>query len=308
MKKLEEVPEYICKDGDVNYVSYIDTDSNYIYALPLLKKLYPNFEQMSSDERDDKLEEVAFKYQHIVNKHYDTLAKECFNVDSHFLKIKTECTIRNAYFRCIRRYAQFITKKEGLKKDVLDFKGLEFTMTSFPKVLGNLFEEIINDILYGKSEQECNQKIEAFKKRIFDGEISWRQLSVPYSIQTMAKYPTVGKIPTLPISKCAKGTPIAVKSAIYYNDLLKHWGLSKMHAEIVPTDKVKWIYLKKNPYGIDTIAFLDYDLPEKIIEFIDEYFDAKELWNSLVINKLEGLYGDINWQLNIGQEKQLALF
>ena len=40
--------------------------------------------------------------------------------------MKTECVIRSAYFRATRRYAQWITKQEGIEKETLDIKGLEF--------------------------------------------------------------------------------------------------------------------------------------------------------------------------------------
>ena len=44
--------------------------------------------------------------------------------------MKTECVIRSAYFRATRRYAQWITKQDGMEKEILDIKGLEL-MISF---------------------------------------------------------------------------------------------------------------------------------------------------------------------------------
>ena len=32
---------------------------------------------------------------------------------------------------------------------------------------------------------------------------------------------------------------------------------------ITKVDKIKWIYLKDNPYKIEALAFLDYDMPNK---------------------------------------------
>ena len=46
--------------------------------------------------------------------------------------MKTEAVIRSAYFRAPRRYAQWITKQEGIAKEVLDIKGLEFKKANFP--------------------------------------------------------------------------------------------------------------------------------------------------------------------------------
>ena len=55
------------------------------------------------------------------------------------------------------------------------------------------------------------------------------------------------------------------------NDLLKFKNLDKKHTQIVEGDKIKWVYLRDNPYKIDTIGFLDFDLPKKIREFIEKY-------------------------------------
>jgi hypothetical protein len=42
-------------------------------------------------EKDDLLEKVALKYQDIITEHYNTLAKEAFNINTHRLEMKTEC-------------------------------------------------------------------------------------------------------------------------------------------------------------------------------------------------------------------------
>ena len=140
MKHLEDTPWWICDSEDTNYVAYSDTDSIYIHAEPLLRHLYSNFDKMSSEDKDDKLEEVALKYQDIITDSYDSLATDCFNAKGkHRLEMKTECVIRSAYFRATRRYAQWITKQEGIVKESLDVKGLEFKKANFPPVLGKFF-------------------------------------------------------------------------------------------------------------------------------------------------------------------------
>ena len=53
MKHIEEVPWWICDEGDVNYCAYVDTDSNYFNAESLLRHLYPNFDEMEVGQRDD---------------------------------------------------------------------------------------------------------------------------------------------------------------------------------------------------------------------------------------------------------------
>ena len=306
MKHLEDTPWWICDPEDTNFVAYSDTDSIYIHAEPLLKHLYPDFDQMSSEDKDDKLEEVALKYQDIITDSYDDLATDCFNAKGkHRLEMKTECVIRSAYFRATRRYAQWITKQEGIVKESLDVKGLEFKKANFPPVLGDFFKQALIDVLKGAQQKEIDTRVKEFKQQILDGSIPLTALGNPTSVKTLNKYITrksrAGEI----FSVIAKGAPASVRSTIVYNDLLKFWGLDKQHSYIVQGDKVKWIYLKPNPYQIEAISFLDFDLPEKINSFIEEYADRKKIFESILLNKLEGFYNDLGWTLNLNPYQEI---
>lgn len=55
MKHLEETPWFICDENDENYCAYVDTDSNYFNAEPLLNHLYPKLSEMDNSERDTNL-------------------------------------------------------------------------------------------------------------------------------------------------------------------------------------------------------------------------------------------------------------
>jgi len=305
MKHLQETPKEICDPGDKNYVAYIDTDSVYVHTEPLLRYLYPNFDEMSSEEKDDKLEEIALKYQNIITKSYDSLAKDCFNVKEHRLEIKTECVIRSAYFRATRRYAQWITKQEGIVKESLDVKGLEFKKANFPPVLGDFFKQALIDVLKGAKQPEIDARVKEFKQQILDGSIPLTQLGNPTSVKTLNKYTERKARAGEMFSTIAKGAPAAVKSVIIYNDLLRFWGLNNQHSYITQGDKVKWIYLKPNAYQIDAIAFLEWDMPEKIRTFIEENADRKKIFDSILLNKLEGFYNDLDWNLNLNPYKDM---
>ena len=63
MKHIEDTPWWICDIEDTNYVAYSDTDSIYIHAEPLLRHLYPSFDEMPSEEKDDKLDNKFKNYK-----------------------------------------------------------------------------------------------------------------------------------------------------------------------------------------------------------------------------------------------------
>jgi hypothetical protein len=65
------------------------------------------------------------------------------------------------------------------------------------------------------------------------------------------------------------------------------------------SDKVKWIYLKDNSYKIEALAFLDYDMPDKIKEFLNTYAHKQQVFDSILLNKLEGFFSDLGWSLDL---------
>jgi len=306
MKHLEETPWFICDKNDENYCAYVDTDSNYFNAEPILKHLYPNFELLSDEEKDEKLEGVALAYQDIITEHYDNLAKDCFNVKQfewfdkpHWLEMKTECVIRSAYFRATRRYAQWITKQEGIAKETLDIKGLEFMKENFPPIVGDFFNDIIQQVLKGEEKANIIDQIKVFKKQILGGEIPLAKLGNPTAVKKLEKYSGKSARAGEMFTEILKGAPAPVRAAIRYNDLLRLWQLDRKYNLITMADKVKWIYLKDNPYKIDALAFFDYEMPDKVINFLDSYADRQKVFDSILLNKLEGFFSDLGWSLNL---------
>ena len=299
MKHLEDTPWFICDKEDQNMCAYVDTDSNYFNAEPVLKYLYPDFEDYPNDKKDKLLEDLALKYQDIITDHYDKLAEDCFNIKSHRLEMKTECVIRSAYFRATRRYAQWITKQEGIKKDTLDIKGLEYMKANFPPIFGKFFNNILEQALKGVTQDEILSQIKEFKDKILSGKIPFTKLGNPTSVKKLDKSsgrkPRAGEM----FTEIEKGAPAPVRAAIRYNDLLKFWNLDKKHNQITMADKVKWIYLKENPYKIEALAFLDYDMPDKIKEFLEKFADRQKVFESILLNKLEGFFTDLQWSLDL---------
>ena len=293
MSNHEEIPWYICKPTDKNYCTYVDTDSNYFHAEPLLKHLYPNFSEMDVKEQDDLLEKMALKYQDLITEYYDVLAKEAFNIQEHRLEMKTECTIRSGFFSGKRRYAQYITKKEGIEVEDIDVKGLDFMKSNFPPLFKKFFNEILNKILFGATRSEIDKEILEFKNNLSNLPIEL--LGKPTGVKDIGKYierpPGAGNI----FTTLKTGAPVNVKAAVRYNDFLKFKELDKQHSQIVQGDKIKWVYLKDNPYKIDTMAFFDFDFPKEVRTFIEKYVDKEKAFDSILKNKLESFYNDLDW-------------
>ena len=300
MKHLETTPWFICDEDDTNLCAYVDTDSNYFNAEPLLLDLYTDFENKSIKDKDDILEVIAEIYQDKITGFYDTLSNDCFGKKYHHLanrlEMKTECVIRSAYFRATRRYAQWITKQEGITKESLDVKGLEYKKSNFPKVFGNFFKQVVEDVLKGTQQSEIDARILNFKKKILS-DMPIGELGNPTGVKTLNKYIERKPVGGEAFTVIRKGAPAAVRATIKYNDLLKYWKLDNQYETIVQGSKVKWIYLKKNPYNIEALAYLDYNMPPKIEEFLDKFADKEKVFDTILLNKLEGFYDDLGWRL-----------
>ncbi len=58
-------------------------------------------------------------------------------------------------------------------------------------------------------------------------------------------------------------TPAHVKAAMAFNQLLSHYNCEMKYEPMKNGDKVKWVYLKQNPLGLDGVSFKGYDELEK---------------------------------------------
>jgi glycosyltransferase involved in cell wall biosynthesis len=59
---------------------------------------------------------------------------------------------------------------------------------------------------------------------------------------------------------------------------------------------VKWVYLKSNPLGLEGLAFRDYNDPQEIMDFISQYIDRDEIYESELENKIEDFYKALGWE------------
>jgi hypothetical protein len=62
--------------------------------------------------------------------------------------------------------------------------------------------------------------------------------------------------------------------------------------------KIKWVYLKDNPFGLDGLAFKDDGRdPKVIMDFISKYIDRNRIWDTELQSKLEDFYQALKWEI-----------
>ncbi len=284
-------------NGRDEFVIASDTDSAYIELKDLLQKLYPNI--IDEDLKIEKLIELAQDLQTQANKNLDNISKNLFNIyKKHYFELKQEVIVKKAYWSGKRRYAMFIVNKEGVPippnhKDAFDIKGLDIMKSNFPDHFRKFGEELIKKILFDTPKVEIDKFILDFKKSL--DTVDWKKLLKPTGLKKIKEYiaspPKAGEI----FSKLEKKCPVNTKAAIYTSDLLKFKNLDKKYHPPQLGDKIYIVSLKQNPYHIDVIALNGYNDAPILLEFAEKYIDREGLFNSIIKNKLENMYNDLNW-------------
>jgi DNA polymerase elongation subunit (family B) len=288
------------KDIDSNI--YIDTDSVFFSAVPLLDFRHPTWKEMPDSEVAQFVDGIAGEMQDYLNKFYDILCDKFFNVQNHRLEIKKEYVARAGIWIAKKRYAQWIISNNGIATDKLDVKGLDVKRSSFPKAFQECMGTVLIDILKSKSEEYITDFVLQFKKNMVNRPVT--EIAKNSAVKHLSKY--------LPkkrqIFQLEKGVPAHVKAAILYNDCLVHFNAPFKYSPMKDGDKIKWVYLKNNPLGIDGLGFTGYEDPEEITNFIATYVDHNRIFEAELKGKLQDFYNALGWGEVMSEQKTAEKF
>ena len=280
-----------------DYCIYIDTDSLFFSASPILDKIYPD--QSDTKTTISNVLSITTQVQKYINDSYTEFAKHGLNIHGkHRFEIKQELICRSALWTAKKRYAQWVINKEGILVDKLDVKGLDVVRSSFPPAFRGFMENLLINILKAVPKDKIDDDILKLEAGLND--ISVLDISKNTSINDIVKYQTTEEDEYYTdriFSTIKKGTPAHVRAAISFNDLLKYFKLDKKYSGIKNGEKIKWCYLKKNEFGIDKIAFRGYEDPPQVLEFIEKYIDRKEIYEAELRTKIENIYKAIGWTM-----------
>jgi DNA polymerase elongation subunit (family B) len=284
---------------------YIDTDSVFFSAVPLMDKRIPNWKEQDQDTIAGYVNEIAEEMQDYLNDFYNILSKKVLNVDKdkHRLEIKKEYVAKAGLWIAKKRYAQWIISDNGVPVDKLDVKGLDVKRSSFPKAFQEIMADVLISILRGQSEEEISDKVLAFKKSMINQDVA--VIAKNSAVKNLRKYMPKGKRERFSIMK---GTPAHVKAAILYNDCLQHFNAPFKYEPMKNGDKVKWVYLKDNPLGIDGLAFTGYSDPPEIEKFIQTYIDHNKIFERELKHKLQDFFDAIGWGDVVSEQRTAEKF
>ncbi len=292
-------------DTEKQHVCISDTDSMYIVLGDLLNHRYPN---LPPEEKNDKILKLAQEIQNEANADLNRICKSLYNIkpNTHYFQLKQEVICASVLTTGKRRYAMYVTNKEGVSVEELDMKGLELMKSNMNKLFKKFGEDFIKNILFGKPKNEIDKEIVTFYKSL--RTLDPRVLGKPTGVKQIANYHIPARTGEM-FSSFRLKAPANSKAAVRYNDLLKFKRLDKKYESIIEGDKLFIINLKQNPYNLETIGLPNAQVPPEIEEFVKIYIDVEEIFQSLLGNKLRNLYLDLSWEfpsLNPNVEKFFA--
>jgi DNA polymerase elongation subunit (family B) len=291
-------------DDKKDYCIYTDTDSVFYPAIPLVKSRYPDADTEDNEFMTAKILEIADGVQGFLNQTYDKFAKMFLNCDEHRFDIKQELIARSAFWVTKKRYGQWIINDGGVKCDKLDVKGLDIVRSSFPPAFRKLMTDVLQGILSNRDKDELDDMIVTFKKSM--KTLPLDDISLPTGVKNLGKFADKRNKHNGIFTAMHKGTPVHVKSAWVYNDLLKYHKLENVE-KIKNSEKIKWVYLKQNPLSITQIAFKGYDDPPEIMDYINQYVDHDKLFKKGLQKKIDMFYDSMEWTL-IDKQNTLERF
>lgn len=281
-----------CNTKDKDYVVYIDTDS-----------LYLDIKSLADYEKIEDVKPFAIKtigeVSDDLNNFYKVMMVRMFNSTDNRIKIASDVVAKSAFWVVKKRYAMLKVYNMELNKDVdeIEIKGLDVVRSSYPKKFRDFMKSVLEDILRGTSNKELNAKIGKFKSTMaeFNLEDIAKNTSVKFISNTEAKTNFDPK--QREMFNFMDGSTAQCKAALAYNDMLKKYEINETEP-ILHGGKIKWVYLKENPFGLTGMAFKDDDKDPKIImDFINQYIDRTAIWNAELEKKLNDFYNALRWEM-----------
>jgi len=262
---------------DTDWVAYIDTDSLFIKMGEFLKRVVSaksKWADLNDEAKIEKVRKLSQCIEKIVNeKCFVNIQKAAYNspVDDFTILFKQEIVAKSAIFIMKKKYAYWAVNEEGAPCDKISITGLEMVRSDTAEAVRIVLKEVVDMILRDATDKEIIKRVDECRdslKKVFPEEIA-----ANIGINKLDKYLTK--------EGWRKGAPWHVKGVWNYRMLLKELGIENEYEDIPNGTKARVVYVKPNPYGVETISFLRWPKEfDKVVQIdyetmIDKFFLKK---------------------------------
>ena len=287
-KKLNALLNKLCDTKDIDFITAVDTDSVHICMDPLVQRYKASKPDLTNDQIVDFLDKFAEKkLQPFIDQFYKELA-ENMNAYEQAMHMKRESIAQRGFYTAKKRYAYYVNNLEGVAYDPPKMKitGIEVVRSSTPEFCRDKLKEAC-EIVLTKNEKDLKQYIDSVKKDFL--KLSPNDIATPTGINGINIYGDSHQI-------YKKGTPIHVRGALLFNNLVKQKKLQKTFKLINDGDKIKFLYLLlPNPIFENVIAFPSF-LPDEFN--LISYIDYETQFEKAFMSPLNTILEAINWNIS----------
>jgi len=296
---------------DKDYCIYIDTDSVFYSAVPLIKHRFKGRE-MSDILVTEHIGYIATEVQQFLNDSYHYFAKKFCNLNKHQFEIKQEIIAKSALFIVKKRYGMKVISDNGVSVNKILVKGLDTVRSNFAQAFRKLLKDVLEDILSDVPKDKIDKRIMNLKRDM--KLISIDKIASPTGVRGIKKYTERDSGKSLWASsnsmrtRFKKGAPVHVKAAISYNDLLRYFKRDNKYEFISNGDKIRWVYLKTNSFGFETMAYKGYEDPPEILQFVRDNIDIEKVYEQALKKKIQMFYSALGWGEPVDTEQTIERF
>lgn len=261
-----------------------DTDSVYLSIAPLLK--HHNIPLMTDGKVTPAVYDVIDKLNDYINAKINERMINSLNSKDPRIFFKRESIIDKGLFLRKKRYVAHVVDDEGIICDKWKYVGVEVVRTAMPKAIRPYVKKIIETMIGTQDRANTNIVLnEAYE--VLKG-LKPEEIAYVMGIKDYDKYASQCKDFSI-----VKGMPMHVKSAYFYNTLLKKLDIDTKYEKLQSGDKLRWMYIKTpNKYNIKTIAFKYYYPTEFIPLFQPDY---ELMFEKIVFSVIERFYAAVKW-------------
>lgn len=295
--RINEYMNKLLKTENVDYVVASDTDSVYLTLDAIVRRSFGN--RVGST---DPAKIIAFmdkvcetKIQPYIDEVYQDLASY-MNAYAQKMQMKREALADRGIWTAKKRYIMNVYNNEGVQyaKPKLKVMGLEMIKSSTPAAIREKMKDAIEIILRG-SEADVQNFIEKFKDDFKN--LPPEEISFPRGVTGMKDYADASNV-------YKKGTPIHVKGALLYNNLLQKHKLTKKYPKIQEGEKLRFTYLRLPNVINDTVISYPGRLPPEFD--LHRFVDYDLQFDKAFIEPLKSILDCVGWKAY--QESDLTSF
>ncbi len=273
-RDLKDVPE---NRNRKDYVKYIDTDSLFVGLGEWINDqgFGKEWEALDDSEKIDYIKKIsAIMEEYIDGRIFNEVQLGDYNSQVTDFKIgfKQEIIAKTALFVKKKKYAYWLLDKEGVPKNDIKVTGLEIVRSESAEAIRPRLKSVMEMIMKLESDEKIAKTIRTYKKEL--NQLTPEDLAANIGINNIRKY--------LGSGTPRKGTPWHVKGVYNYRLLLKELDIKNKYEDVHEGLKAKVIYVKKNPYNIETVTF--HDWPNEFDEIIQ--FDSETMIEKFFIKKV----------------------